>query len=873
VLGAGNVTLAGTGATFTDASGATITTGTISGFGVFAAGLTTTAGNTAHITANGGTLEVSGTITDTAGTLVLTDTAGSDTLKLDAAGSTAHTLTLNGGKLLLNGNTAALTVGTQAVLGAGKVTLAGTGATFTDASGATITTGTISGFGVFAAGLTTTAGNTAHITANGGTLEVSGTITDTANKLVLTDTASSDTLKLDAAGNTAHTVTLNGGMLLLNGNSAALTVGTLLAIGAGTVSLQGTGATLTDTATNTIAGGTISGTGTIAANTNITGSGTISIPISTAGTLTASGGTLDLTGTVSGRTLAIVAGSILKIDGIATTLAATSIAIANATQTLEIGTAGSLTISAAESISNGTIKLDGGTASLTDASGITVNNSATLTGQGTVDVTGGTLTGSGTGVIKASGGTLDLKGTVSGGSSLQIDSTSGSTLKIENTATTTAAINTSSLTSLNSASKLEIGTSGNLTIGAAETVAGGTIQLDGGTLTDSAGLTVSSGTLIGHGTVTASIVDNGTIDASAGRLNITGNVSGTGVLKIEDSSTLDLQSAASTSVSPVVNFNGTSANNQIVQIDSTQSSYSLTVQGSSWLYASQKFDFTKISFASASGSYNSSTHIYTLTDGTHTALITVSGGKSGSILIAQDSGTGTYVYDPPDITQSEPANGPIGNGEGAIASATISSGVTLEFGAAGTQTVSFAGAMDNVEGYAPGLPILALAGNDHLTGTGGNDPFVFGQPIGNDTIYNFNAASDKIDLVGFNIVTSFSDIKTHLTDDANGDAVITLGDGQSITLHGIDAASLTPGDFVFDQTPVTNNAGSIVIGDDAMLPLSGTINNTGRIALSSTGHETDLQVIGHGVTLEGGARCSCRIAAKTSSPAPIRASR
>src|SRR5580704_19253618 len=85
-------------------------------------------------------------------------------------------------------------------------------------------------------------------------------------------------------------------------------------------------------------------------------SGTISIPISTAGTLTASGGTLDLTGTVSGRTLAIanVAGSILKIDGTATTAAATAIAIANNTQTLEIGTAGSLTISAAESITNGT---------------------------------------------------------------------------------------------------------------------------------------------------------------------------------------------------------------------------------------------------------------------------------------------------------------------------------------------------------------------------------------------------------------------------------------------------------------------------------------------------------------------------------------
>src|SRR6202011_624137 len=130
--------------------------------------------------------------------------------------------------------------------------------------------------------------------------------------------------------------------------------------------------------------------------------------------------------------------------------------------------------------------------------------------------------------------------------------------------------------------------------------------------------------------------------------------------------------------------------------------------------------------------------------------------------------------------------------------------------------------MDNVEAYAPGAPIFAVSSNDTLTGAGGNDLFVFGQRIGNDTIYNFNAASDKIDLIGFTHASSFGDIQANLADDAIGNAMITLGAGQSITLHGVDAASLTAGDFVFDQTPVTNNAGSIVIGDDAMLPLSGT---------------------------------------------------
>ena len=56
-------------------------------------------------------------------------------------------------------------------------------------------------------------------------------------------------------------------------------------------------------------------------------------------------------------------------------------------------------------------------------------------------------------------------------------------------------------------------------------------------------------------------------------------------------------------------------------------------------------------------------------------------------------------------------------------------------------------------------------------------------------------------------------------------------------------------DFVFDLTPVTENAGDMTIGDGAMLPLSGMINNTGTIALNSAGNGTELQLIQHGITL------------------------
>ena len=159
-----------------------------------------------------------------------------------------------------------------------------------------------------------------------------------------------------------------------------------------------------------------------------------------------------------------------------------------------------------------------------------------------------------------------------------------------------------------------------------------------------------------------------------------------------------------------------------------------------------------------------------------------------------------------------------------------------------------------MEAYAPGTPIFALSGNDTLTGASANNEFVFAQPIGNDTIYDFNVATDKIDLTGFAKIASFSDIQANIADDGHGDAVITIGAGETITLQSISVASLTASDFVFNQTPVVNNAGAMVVSDGAVLPLSGTISNTGTIALELMGDQTELQITGEGITLQGGGK-------------------
>ncbi len=157
---------------------------------------------------------------------------------------------------------------------------------------------------------------------------------------------------------------------------------------------------------------------------------------------------------------------------------------------------------------------------------------------------------------------------------------------------------------------------------------------------------------------------------------------------------------------------------------------------------------------------------------------------------------------------------------------------------------------DNVEAY-PASPIFAVSGDDTLTGSSGNDEFVFAQPIGDDRVYDFNAASDTLDLIGFGIA-GFADLQGSIANDAGGNAVVTLGGGGTITLVGVDAGALSAGNFVFDAEPVSADAGTMTVSDGAILPIGGTIDNTGTIAVNSTGDETDLEILVRGATLTGG---------------------
>ena len=136
------------------------------------------------------------------------------------------------------------------------------------------------------------------------------------------------------------------------------------------------------------------------------------------------------------------------------------------------------------------------------------------------------------------------------------------------------------------------------------------------------------------------------------------------------------------------------------------------------------------------------------------ALTDLSGGQSGPITVTvtgipsgwtltegTDNGDGSWTVQTDNIAALSITS--LDSYSGALV-LNVAETWTNADGSAGNAIVA-----DNVEAYAKGSPIFALAGNDYLTGSSGPDLFVFAQPISHDTIYSFDAAADKIDLIGF----------------------------------------------------------------------------------------------------------------------------
>ena len=701
-IATGTVKLDGSSSALTANSGISVSTGTITGLGTVTGAIT--ASGAAHITANGGKLTIASAIADNGGALILTITGATDNLTLNAA-SAAQTVTFSSTGTLEVNTAGTLTVGTALAIATGTVKLDGSSSTLTANSGISVSAGTITGLGTVTGAITASGG--AHITANGGNLTIASAIADSGNALILTIAGATDNLTLNAAS-AAHTVTFSStGTLELN-TAGTLTVGTALAVGGGTVKLDASaGATqLTDAAGITLAGGTISGTGGIAASTNISGFGTVSVSIATTGTITATGGAgaaLTLAGTVTNRTLLIATGSAsnLTIGGTGTVTAA-AFTINNANQTL--GVAGALTLTGAQSMTLGKIAMAGGT--LTDSSGLTVT-SGTLSGFGTV-----AANVSGAGAIAASGGTLEITGTLGGTTALTITGASD-TLKLDATSAAT------SLT-FSSTGTLELNTAGTLTLTNALAVGGGTVKLDasaGATqITDAAGITLAGGTISGTGGIAAStnitgfgtvgipIATTGTITASGGAgvaLTLAGTVTNR-TLAIATGSASNL-TVGSTGTVTAAAFTINNANQ------------TLGVAGALTLTGAQSMTLGKI--AMAGGTLTDSSGL-TVTSGTLSGFGTVAANlATGAGTITASGGTlilaGTVASGNPfAIATGSASTLQFNNTATAAAAISINNAnQTLAIGASGALTISAA------ESIASGQ--ITLAGGSLTVGSTG----------------------------------------------------------------------------------------------------------------------------------------------------------
>lgn len=121
---------------------------------------------------------------------------------------------------------------------------------------------------------------------------------------------------------------------------------------------------------------------------------------------------------------------------------------------------------------------------------------------------------------------------------------------------------------------------------------------------------------------------------------------------------------------------------------------------------------------------------------------------------------------------------------------TSATGTDLEniiHGNSGNNVISGLSGLDELYGHK---------GADMLTGGGDGDIFHFLTGDGRDTVTDFENGLDKIDVSGWNAISSFDDLMQNHIEFVNGDAIITSGK-DSLTLKGAAEADLDAGDFVF----------------------------------------------------------------------------
>jgi VCBS repeat-containing protein len=126
--------------------------------------------------------------------------------------------------------------------------------------------------------------------------------------------------------------------------------------------------------------------------------------------------------------------------------------------------------------------------------------------------------------------------------------------------------------------------------------------------------------------------------------------------------------------------------------------------------------------------------------------------------------------------------------------------LTVADAATATDTVNFIFSVADPPASTP-IVLTSTSEKDVLFGTSHADRFVFGVGSNHDTIVDFTAGIDHIDLSALSAIVDAANINSFLADNVTSlgggsDTLITLDSNDTITLRGVALCSLHAGDFI-----------------------------------------------------------------------------
>lgn len=171
-------------------------------------------------------------------------------------------------------------------------------------------------------------------------------------------------------------------------------------------------------------------------------------------------------------------------------------------------------------------------------------------------------------------------------------------------------------------------------------------------------------------------------------------------------------------------------------------------------------------------------------------------GGAGGDLIDGGGGTDRVIYANSDAAVAVDLGSGVGSGGHADGDTLV--GIENLFGSAYDDSLT-GDASDNVlHGLSGADTIAGGGGNDILSGGDGADTFIFNNGDDQDTINDFTAGTDAIDLQGYDLaslgISDFAGLEAVMSAGPNVEIALTAGD--SITLVGVAATDLSADDFL-----------------------------------------------------------------------------